>query len=63
MTIADTRPAGTRREALEHERAEFQARLHRRSDDFAATEGLRAVELALRLAPRDGDDRVRRAQR
>jgi len=54
---------GNRREALERMRRGFQARLHVRSDDFDATEGLRTVEIALRLVPDDRDDSVRRAQR
>jgi hypothetical protein len=41
-----------RREPLENLRLGFIERLRRASDDFAATEGLRAVEVALSLAPR-----------
>ena len=37
---------------LEELRSGFIYRLHRASDDFAATEGLRAVEAALSLIPR-----------
>ena len=43
---------GGDRESLESLRAEFLARLHRASDDFEATDGLRAVEAALSLIPR-----------
>lgn len=39
------------REALEELRAGFLRRLHRASDDFGATEGLRVTEAALRLVP------------
>jgi len=44
--------AGGRREPLEQRLASFQTRLHQASDDYAATEGLREVEAALRLVPR-----------
>jgi hypothetical protein len=40
------------RQQLEELRAGYLARLHRRSDDFEATEGLRTVELALSMTPR-----------
>jgi hypothetical protein len=40
------------RQQLEVLRAGLQTRLRRRSDDFAATEGLRTVELALSMTPR-----------
>lgn len=43
---------GGRREPLEQGLAYFQNRLHQASDDYAATEGLRVVEAALRLVPR-----------
>jgi hypothetical protein len=39
------------RRPLEALRSMFIRRLHRASDDFAATEGLRAVEAALALVP------------
>jgi hypothetical protein len=39
------------RAPLEALRAVFISRLHRASDDFAATEGLRVVEAALSLLP------------
>ncbi len=56
--------AGSRREPLDRIRANFQAQLHASSDDLDATEGLRTVEIALRLMPPTAqDDRVRRAQR
>lgn len=44
--------ADGRREPIEHIRLGFLRRLHRASDDFAATEGLRVVEAALSLIPR-----------
>ena len=44
--------ADRRREPLEQLRSRFIRRLHRASNDFAATEGLRAVEEALSLIPR-----------
>lgn len=44
--------AGGRRKLLERLRSRFLRRLHRTSDDFAATEGLRVVEAALSLMPR-----------
>jgi hypothetical protein len=44
--------ADWRREPLELLRSRFIRRLHRASDDFAATEGLRVVEAALSLIPR-----------
>lgn len=45
--------AGGRRDLVERMRAELQDRLHRRSDDFEATEQLRVVATALvRLVPR-----------
>ena len=40
-----------RREPLEELRSRFGARLHRSSDDFEATEGLRVVEIALSQVP------------
>lgn len=40
------------RQPLEDLRARYLHRLHRASDDFPATEGLRTVELALRMTPR-----------
>jgi hypothetical protein len=40
------------REPLEQLRYGFIRRLHRVSDDFAASEGLRVVEAALSLVPR-----------
>jgi hypothetical protein len=43
--------AYARREPLEELRARFGARLHRSSDDFEATEGLRVVELAPSQVP------------
>lgn len=50
-TATEQSPA-TMREALEEMRSHYLDRLHRRSDDFAATEGLRAVERALATIPR-----------
>lgn len=45
---------GAVRELLETLRSHYQERLHRRSDDFAATQELRSVEKALgALAERD----------
>jgi hypothetical protein len=44
--------AGGDREVLEQLRAGFIRRLHRVSDDFAATAGLRVTEAALALVPR-----------
>jgi hypothetical protein len=44
--------AGGRRRLLQQMRADYLKRLHRRSDDLGATEGLRVVEDALRLLPR-----------
>jgi hypothetical protein len=44
--------AGGRRERLEDLRAGYLNRLHRASNDFAATDGLRVVEAALALVPR-----------
>ena len=44
--------ADGRRESVEQRRAYFLKRLHRASNDFDATEGLRVVEAALRLIPR-----------
>jgi hypothetical protein len=44
--------ADGRREPLEQLRPRSIRRLHRASDDFAATEGLRVVEAALSLIPR-----------
>jgi hypothetical protein len=54
------------RSQLEALRLHYLDRLHRASDDFAATEGLRIVERALALVPRTHDDsawqdRVRRS--
>lgn len=46
--------ADGRREPLEQLRSRFIRRLHRASDDFEATEGLRVVEAALWLIPRAG---------
>ncbi|MGH9230146.1 MAG: hypothetical protein ACRD07_15730 [Acidimicrobiales bacterium] len=43
--------AGGRREPVEELRLRFLRRLHRASDDFGATEGLRVVEAALALIP------------
>ncbi|MGH9264758.1 MAG: hypothetical protein ACRD1D_08700 [Acidimicrobiales bacterium] len=43
---------GGDREPLETLRAGFLDRLHRASDDFEATDGLRVVELALSMIPR-----------
>jgi hypothetical protein len=53
------------RSELEALRSSYLDRLHRASDDFAATEGLRVVERALALAPRPHksaawQDRLRR---
>ena len=42
---------GGRREPLEQLRSRFWERLHRASDDFDATEGLRVTETALALIP------------
>jgi hypothetical protein len=42
---------GCQREPLERLRSGYQQRLHRASDDFDATDGLRVVELALTLVP------------
>jgi hypothetical protein len=47
--------ANGRREPLEQLRYGFIRRLHRASDDFAASEGLRVVEAALSLVPRPGE--------
>jgi hypothetical protein len=47
-----TAAAGRDREPLEQLRARFIRRLHRVSDDFAATAGLRVTEAALALVPR-----------
>ena len=44
--------ADGRREPLEQLRSHFIRRLHRASDDFAATERLRVVEAALSSIPR-----------
>ena len=41
----------TDRVSLEAQRAEFLDRLHRRSDDFEATRGLRLVSSALQRLP------------
>jgi len=46
---------GGQRELLEQRLVEFQNRLHHASNDFAATEGLRVVEAALRLVPRTSE--------
>jgi len=46
---------GGQRELLEQRLVEFQNRLHNASNDFAATEGLRVVEAALRLVPRTSE--------
>lgn len=40
------------RQQLEDLRSGYLRRLHRASDDFEATEGLRTVELALSMTPR-----------
>jgi hypothetical protein len=40
------------RQQLEDLRSDYLRRLHRTSDDFEATEGLRTVELALSMTPR-----------
>jgi hypothetical protein len=42
--------AGGRREPLEELRSRYLERLHRASDDFEATEGLRVVGVALSLS-------------
>lgn len=47
--------AGGRREPVEELRLHYLRRLHRASDDFGATEGLRVVETALTLMPRPED--------
>ncbi len=52
---AEISAAGDDREALEHLRAGFQARIARRSDDFEATKGLKATERALNATTRPGD--------
>lgn len=52
---AAVRGAGDDREALEALRAGFQARIARRSDDFEASRGLKAVEAALNETTREGD--------
>jgi hypothetical protein len=44
--------AGCRREPLDRMRVGYQRRLLAASDDFDATDGLRVVELALSLVPR-----------
>jgi hypothetical protein len=44
--------AGGERAPIEDLRAGFLRRLHQASDDYAATEGLRTVELALSMLPR-----------
>jgi hypothetical protein len=46
---------GSRREPLEELRLGYLRRLHRASDDFEATEGLRVVEAALSLIPHPVD--------
>ena len=43
------------RHALEDLRARYLHRLHRTSDDFDATDGLRTVELALSMTPRTAE--------
>jgi hypothetical protein len=43
--------AGGRRKPLEELRSRYLQRLHRASDDFEATEGLRVVGVALSLRP------------
>lgn len=48
--------AGRDREALDRLRAEFQARIARRSDDFEATKGLQLTEHALNQLSPHGDD-------
>src|SRR5690242_12019440 len=55
------------RSALERLRADYLDRLHRASDDFAATEGLRNADRALATFPREHrdsawQDRVRPAR-
>jgi hypothetical protein len=52
--------AGGRREPVEELRLRYLQRLHRASDDFDATEGLRVVEAALSLIPRPEDPGVER---
>jgi hypothetical protein len=42
--------AGGRREPIEELRSQYLQRLHRASDDFEATEGLRVVDVALSLS-------------
>lgn len=55
---------GGRREPLEELRSRFWERLHRASDDFDATEGLRVTEAALALIPwPDGAGRARERSR
>jgi hypothetical protein len=44
--------AGGDRQQLENLRSDYLRRLHRTSDDFDATEGLRTVGLALSMTPR-----------
>jgi hypothetical protein len=44
--------AGGDRQPLDELRSGFLRRLHRASDDFAAAEGLRTVEVALSMTPR-----------
>jgi hypothetical protein len=46
-------PPGAVREVLEALRSHYQERLHRRSDDFAATQELQSVERALAALPRE----------
>jgi hypothetical protein len=43
--------AGGRKEPVEELQLRYLGRLHRASDDFGATEGLRVVEAALSLIP------------
>jgi hypothetical protein len=49
--IAANLETRTDRVSLEAQRAEFLDRLHRRSDDFEATRGLRLVSAALHRLP------------
>ena len=52
-----------RREPLEQLRSHFTRRLHRASDEFAATEGLRVVEAALSSIPRPWGESSRHGRR
>jgi hypothetical protein len=54
---------GGRRDLVEGLRLRYLGRLHRASDDFEATEGLRVVEAALSLIPRPEDPGTERRRK